>query len=72
MTLTPKVQKLLQFSLDHNLEIVSYGLAPNPNGFCYEVHDDETDCEVKRRFEYLLNTLTEDEIGQVRKAVFAS
>ena len=26
----------MQVMLDNNFEIVSYGLAPNPNGFCYE------------------------------------
>lgn len=32
-----KVSKLLRYCRDHNVEIVSYGLQPNPNGFCYEI-----------------------------------
>lgn len=27
-------------SLCGDVELVSFGLAPNPNGFCYEVHNE--------------------------------
>jgi len=32
-----EVKSLFQTMLDNNLDILSYGLAPNPNGFCYEI-----------------------------------
>lgn len=65
-----KVKDLAQFMLDNNIEIVSYGLAPNPNGFCFECHDDSTPDHVKKYVSKELNTLTKVEIDQLKKASF--
>lgn len=69
MKLSSKVKHLIQFGLDNNLEIVSYGLAPNPNGFCFESHGDASETIV-RHFAKLLESLTTDEVAELRKAVF--
>jgi hypothetical protein len=45
-----------------NIEIVSYGLSPNPNGFCYEVYNpDKIDKSKAINFCYLINNLTNKE-----------
>ena len=42
------------------LELVSFGLAPNPNGFCYEVLDESIDRERERELSYLLGSLDKE------------
>jgi hypothetical protein len=34
-------------SLCGDVELVSYGLAPNPDGFCYEIHTQVSDTDLK-------------------------
>jgi hypothetical protein len=55
--------------LDNNLEIVSYGLAPNPNGFCFESHGKASD-KVKKYVHGQLESLNNNEIEEVKKASF--
>jgi hypothetical protein len=38
-----KVKQLLDIMLEYDIEIVTYGLAPNPNGFCFECGDLDTE-----------------------------
>lgn len=35
------VQRIIDLCELYGFEIVSYGLAPRPNGFCYEIGDSE-------------------------------
>ena len=37
-----KLDKIVQYMSESGIELVSYGLAPNPNGFCYETSDETT------------------------------
>ena len=70
MNLSRKVKEIIQIGLDHDLEIISYGLAPNPNGFCFEDHGGASD-KTLMHFNDLLDALTKAEIDELRKAVFA-
>lgn len=45
-----------------HFELVSFGLAPNPNGFCYEREDDSQPVQEKRLNELLNSLTTDDEI----------
>ena len=63
------VINILAFAAEHDFEIVSYGLAPNPNGFCFESHGDAT-IEQMQKFSKMLNALSSDDIKRLRKAVF--
>lgn len=38
------IERLLE---TYDCELVSYGLAPNPNGFCFERGENTTDLEAK-------------------------
>lgn len=58
-------EKVLTFGLDNNLEVVSYGLAPNPNGFCFESHGKASD-NVKREFSKMLDALNKVETNKLR------
>jgi len=41
------------------IELISYGLAPNPNGFCYELYDpDNVSLEDLTKINLLLDTLS--------------
>ena len=64
-----KLKKLMQFGLENDLEIVSYGLAPNPNGFCFESHGKATD-KVKNHFSKELDKLTKEETETLKGWVF--
>ena len=64
-----RLKRLIEFGLLNDLEIVSYGLAPNPNGFCFESHGKASD-KVKRHFSDQLDTLTKDETQELRKWSF--
>ena len=74
MKLSKNVQKILQFGFDNNLEVVSYGLAPNPNGFCFESHPNqfgkEASDDIKRAFHNMLESLNRSEVNEVKKAMF--
>ena len=68
-TLSKRVRKLLTFMFENDLEIVSYGLGPNPNGFCFENHGKAS----KKVLKYVskeLDSLTNIEIKEIREAVF--
>lgn len=63
-----KVQQILYLCALHNIEIVSYGLAPNPNGFCYEIGD--TPIAAVEELENLLDSLTKSEENMLKSEVF--
>ena len=50
------------------LELVSFGLAPNPNGFCYEVYGDIPNKDLKR-INSLLDQLTIKELKDAWKLI---
>lgn len=54
-----ELMKLLDDNTDH-IELVSYGLAPNPNGFCYEKKD-TLPKEVEIEINNLLECLNKDD-----------
>ena len=58
--MTPAVRKVLSFASDWNIETVSYGLAPNPWGFCFEC-DDSVPRDIKIKFSKMLDGLTTSE-----------
>lgn len=64
-----KINKLLKFGFDNDLEIVSFGLAPNPNGFCFESHGKASN-KVKQEFSKRLDQLNQDEIKQLKEIIF--
>lgn len=66
--MSQRVKKLLKFMLDNDLEIVSYGLAPNPFGFCFESHGKASD-KIKKHVSKQLESLTKLEVNEIRKAV---
>lgn len=53
-----KVSRVIELCNYHGFAIVSHGLAPNPNGFCYEMPDpvywDTPDPSAIVELEYLL------------------
>lgn len=49
---TKAVDRLVEIFSFYDIELVSYGLAPNPFGFCYEKHE-----ELSEKLEKELNTL---------------
>lgn len=67
-TLSRNVIKLLSFGFENDLEIVSYGLAPNPFGFCFESHGKASE-RAKQWFSRELECLSASEIKEVRKAM---
>lgn len=48
-----KVIRVLEIQEENDLEIISFGLAPNANGFCYE-KDGEVPQEIEQGFNDLL------------------
>ena len=63
-----KVKQIIEYCRLWNITIVSYGLAPNPNGFCFEKPDSVSD-SVAYKLDKMLNALNSDEEVQLRKAV---
>lgn len=64
-----KVDKILKYLSKHDIEIVSYGLSPNPDGFCYECPDN-TPRHVKRSLDLKLDALTIEEEQHLKDLIF--
>jgi len=66
--LTPNVLKLIDLLETDvgDIELVSYGLAPNPNGFCYEVYNTYNVVDTKK-IDAALNSLTKLEEVTIRE-----
>lgn len=56
-----KVHDLLDFMLTNSVELVSYGLAPNVDGFCYEVHNEKTSYKLLKRIDERLDALSKEQ-----------
>lgn len=59
------LNKILELANEQGFEIVSYGLAPNPNGFCFESHGEATP-EQERSFNRILEGLMPEEVSELR------
>lgn len=74
MKRSKNVQTVIDLCLEHGFEIVSFGLAPNPNGFCFEMSEieDATKDEIKeqklnaKRFSKMLDALTSKQEQELR------
>lgn len=64
-----KVQAVIQYALDHDIQIISFGLAPNPNGFCFEASDNTSETALAV-FDDMLNQLSAHHEERLRKIVF--
>lgn len=62
------VAKILQMMEKHHIEIISYGLAPNPFGFCFEAEN--VDSKILEEFSALLDSLNNEEINQLKRKCF--
>jgi len=55
-------------SLCGDIELVSFGLAPNPNGFCYEVHNESLfNTKELKALDDALNYLTGEEEDTIKE-----
>jgi len=55
-------------SLCGDIELVSFGLAPNPNGFCYEVHNESLfNTKELEALDDALNYLTGEEEDTIKE-----
>lgn len=68
MRITNNIRKVIDFCEDNNCEIISYGLAPNPFGFCFET--ESNDAKIKITLHNLLENLSESEVKKLRKFIF--
>ena len=64
-----KITQILEFCDETGIQIVSYGLAPNPNGFCYELYGDACRDE-GIVLDEMLNALTSQEEAELRRSLF--
>lgn len=64
-----KLDNIIQHCADTGIEIVSHGLAPNPNGFCYELPENVTKSDVDK-LDKMLKALTKSEEQQLIEAIF--
>lgn len=55
------LQEIKEILDDGNFELVSYGLAPNPNGFCYEFIGEKRNKKQEKRLNDLLSSLDDKE-----------
>ena len=67
---TLKIARIIDLLNENEIEIVSYGLAPNPSGFCYELMNDDTPIEVLKELNTLLDSLNTSEVSKLRKMLF--
>ena len=67
--MSPAVRKVLAFCKTHDIEIISWGLAPNPFGFCFERGENTTQ-EACRKLSRMLDGLTGMEEQELKREVF--
>lgn len=66
--MNPVIDQIINLCVLHNINIVSYGLAPNPFGFCYEVEN--TSCAAAKKLDELLDSLSEEQELELKKVIF--
>lgn len=69
MKTSKNIRVLLNFLSLHDIEIMSYGLAPNPWGFCYEAPPC-TPKRVHKRLNKMFDELSESEEKELKARVF--
>lgn len=62
-----RLDKIFDMLEEYSIEIVSYGLAPNPNGFCFESEENK---KITQRFSGLLEGLNHTDEAALRKYLF--
>ena len=67
--MSPATRKVLAYAKRHDLEIVSYGLAPNPWGFCFEKGENSSN-HACRTFSGMLEGLSKGEEEELKREVF--
>jgi hypothetical protein len=67
--ITKNISKVVDLLELYDCEIVSYGLAPRPNGFCFERGDDTSDAQCVA-LSKALDSLTSDEEQLLRILIF--
>lgn len=65
----PRVRQILKLCERYSITIVSFGLAPNPNGFCFETSS-ETPKGASRALADMMQSLNEAEEAELRREVF--
>lgn len=68
-TIPTQITKIINMLELYDCAIVSYGLAPNPNGFCFEASENTTQDQVKA-LSKALDSLTDNEEQFLRKLIF--
>ena len=73
--MTKRIYKIFELLSACSCEIVSYGLAPNPDGFCYEYFDEDGHnrkdyIEEEKQLNKLLDQLSNSEIEKLRNLTF--
>ena len=63
------VKRILDLCFKYNIYIVSHGLAPNPDGFCFE-RDDNTPLSICKSVSALLECLNKEQVNELKLAVF--
>lgn len=65
------IQQILEILENYDIEIISFGLAPRPWGFCFEVNSDDKETLYEaQRLDELLFILSDKEESELRKHVF--
>ena len=68
------MDKILKLLESGRIEIVSYGLAPNPNGFCYELDREGLNMgevgKLMHDIDKALESLNKTEENQLRRFIF--
>ena len=68
-TIPAQITKIINMLELYDCEIVSYGLAPNPNGFCFEASESTTQDQVKA-LSKALDQLTSKEEQFLKNLIF--
>ena len=68
MSMSTYLKRLIELLEKHcgNIELISYGLAPNPNGFCYEQYD-EVDAKDLKEIDELLELINSEDVQTLRE-----
>jgi hypothetical protein len=66
---SPNIQNILELLIAYDCNLVSFGLAPNPSGFCFEVGEETTSQQAKELTDALMGLSAREE-EDLRKLVF--
>lgn len=63
------ITRIIDLMDESGIQIVSYGLSPNPNGFCFEGSDDTTDEQMNEMANIIEDLSFKDE-KKLRRIIF--